>query len=171
VAIRRLREQKFRSRRSLADSTGITSHHLGKVEAGSVNVRWGSLCEIAAAADVSVSWLAFSAEACAGQHQDDLAPLSFASGWCTATPTAEDVGWAIRHARYIAGYNRVELADAADGHFRMIYQLERGKTAPSWGYLCKVAGAVRMDVSELVRRAEVEADARLRRERHATVGV
>ena len=62
AAIRKLRQKRRLSQRALADRAGISGSWLSRIEAGTVEVRWGSLRRIAQALDLTLPELIEEAE-------------------------------------------------------------------------------------------------------------
>lgn len=69
-------------------------------------------------------------------------------------PTNGDLGRAIRALRRARRLTIEELAFAADMHPTYLSGIERGVRNPSWEKLCFLAGALRVPVADVVRRAE-----------------
>lgn len=62
AAIRKLRQKRRLSQRALAERAGISGSWLSRIEAGAVEVRWGSLRKIAYGLDVTLPELIEEAE-------------------------------------------------------------------------------------------------------------
>lgn len=62
AAIRRLRQKRKLSQQALAERAGMSGSWLSRVEAGAVEVRWGSLRKIAYGLDVTLPELLEEAE-------------------------------------------------------------------------------------------------------------
>lgn len=62
AAIRKLRQKRQLSQQVLADRAGMSASWLSRIEAGSVEARWGSLRKVAYALDLTLPELIEEAE-------------------------------------------------------------------------------------------------------------
>jgi transcriptional regulator with XRE-family HTH domain len=86
-------------------------------------------------------------------------------------PTHEDLGQAVRRLRRACHLTIEDLAFAAEMHPTYLSAIERGVRNPSWQKLCDLAEALGLNVCQLVRVAEEEAQvAQAIREARARLG-
>jgi len=83
----------------------------------------------------------------------------------TGSPSARDLGRAIRQLRWERDLTIEALAFASEIHPTYLSGIERTGRNPSWGRLCAIADALGLPIVEVVRHAEsAERGAQGRRE-------
>jgi transcriptional regulator with XRE-family HTH domain len=70
------------------------------------------------------------------------------------SPQHAALGRALEELRREAGLTQEELADRMDSEFQPIGKLERGLSNPTFSSLLRIAAALGVDLSELVKRFE-----------------
>ncbi|MCY3786476.1 MAG: helix-turn-helix transcriptional regulator [bacterium] len=66
----------------------------------------------------------------------------------------KSLGCAIRRRRWELGYSQEALSEDADVHWTQISHIENGQSSPTFRVLERLAGALQIEVSALVKMAE-----------------
>lgn len=69
-------------------------------------------------------------------------------------PTGEQIGRVVRHLRVERELTLEVLAKSSGLHWTYLSGIERGRRNPSLSVLAAIAASLKIDTSELVRRAE-----------------
>jgi XRE family transcriptional regulator, regulator of sulfur utilization len=61
------------------------------------------------------------------------------------------LGKRIRTLRNLKGWTQEQLGEQADMNYKYVGEVERGQQNPSFGVLVRIAGALKVEISELFR--------------------
>lgn len=68
-------------------------------------------------------------------------------------PTARQIGESVKYARYVAGLDRQDLAQAAEVSYDMVAKIEQGTKMPSSPLLRRLAVAMNTTSGDILDRA------------------